>query len=101
MEINLDDPKVCASCNACILFGDEMVISPDDETVYCSDTCAENEGEKEKYKIKNRLEETECEYCAVPLYIGDTITYWDEIPYCSEAHAAVHQAEKTPTLSIS
>lgn len=101
MEINLDDPKSCASCAASILFGDEMVTLPDDEAVYCSCSCAEQEGAKEKHQIKNRLEETECEYCAVPLYVGDIITYWDEAPYCSDAHASVDHAAKTRVLSMS
>ena len=101
MEINLEDPKSCASCAASILFGDEMVTLPDDEAVYCSCSCAEQEGAKEKHQIKNRLEETECEYCAVPLYVGDIITYWNEDPYCSDAHASVDHAAKTRVLSVS
>jgi hypothetical protein len=101
MEINLEDPMSCATCAASILFGDEMVTLPDDEAVYCSCSCAEQEGAKEKHQIKNRLEETECEYCAVPLYVGDIITYWDDVPYCSDAHASVHHAAKTRVLSMS
>jgi len=100
VEINLEAPKRCATCTASILFGDEMVILPDDEAVYCSNTCAQNEGEKTKYRIKSRLEETECEYCGAPLYVGDLITYWDEVPYCSDAHASVHHVAKTRVLSI-
>jgi hypothetical protein len=99
MEINLEDPKSCATCAASILFGDEMVRLPDDEAVYCSNACAQNEGEKEKYRIKSRLEETECEYCGVPLYVGDIITYWDEVPYCSDAHASVHHALSKPKIT--
>ena len=100
MEINLDDSKRCATCKTTILFGDEMVTLPDDEAVYCSNVCVQNEEGKMKYRIKGRHEETECEYCGVPLYVGDLITYWDEIPYCSDAHASVHHAQKIQILSM-
>ena len=98
MEINLDDPKNCTACGASILFGDEMVSLPDDDAVYCSYACAEQGGEKEKYRIKNRREETECAYCGVPLSIGDLVSYWDEVPYCSDAHASIHHALVTPNF---
>ena len=45
-----------------------------------------------KYEIKKKEEETECSYCAVPLYVGDRVFYWEEIPYCSEVCAKSHNA---------
>ncbi len=45
-----------------------------------------------KYKIQKREEETECSYCAFPLYIGDSVLYREEKPYCSEKCANLHKA---------
>ena len=37
----------------------------------------------EEYTIKHHTEEVTCEWCGFPMYVGEKVLYFDELPFCS------------------
>lgn len=47
-------------------------------------------------KIQRRNEECQCDQCGYPMYIGDTVVYRDDYPYCSNGCARAADERPSP-----